>query len=214
MRSLTVLAAVACLCVDLAGLELTLDRRAIEEAISVGQSRLESVRAGFHVLYRVPVSQAPIDYLEVVTPFRRVELGAEARSRAGGGIFGLTEAEKLLAAATDEVWVYVELTFHPLNTMVGMPDYGVTLTARSVSVEPLGIERIPRSGPRVEGLQLPSTPSSGALIPPRGSQPVTGGTLVARFAGARLELGVVYDVLVLDGTKTLGRGKLDLSRMR
>ena len=213
MRSSTVLAAVACLCADLAALELKLDRRAIEEAISIGQSRLETVRARFHVLYRVPVSQPPIDYIEVVTPFRRVELGAEARSRAGGGIFGLTEAEKLLAAASDEVWVYVELTFHPLNTLVGMPDYGVALTVRSVSIEPFGIERIPRFGPRVEGLPLPST-SSGALILPRGSQPVTGGTLVARFAGARLEPGVVYDVLVLDGTKTLARAKLDLSGMR
>src|SRR5262245_56661785 len=59
----------------------TLDRQAIEDAISVGQSRVETVRLRYHQQYRVHIGRAPVDYIDVVTPFRRLELAIEERAR-------------------------------------------------------------------------------------------------------------------------------------
>ena len=63
--------------------EPSLDPNSLAEAIDLGQSRIDDVRSRFHATYRVEVMQAPVDYLEVVTPFRRVALDAEAHTRAG-----------------------------------------------------------------------------------------------------------------------------------
>jgi hypothetical protein len=110
--------------------------------------------------------------------------------------------------------VYIELTFHPHSRFVGIPDYGITLEAGSVTFEPVSIGRIPRFGPRVGGYPLPSTSSDGAFILPGGSQPLTGGTLVCRLPGARTDPQGRYDLVVLDRTRQLARVSLDLGRLR
>ena len=56
--------------------EPSLDPPSLSEAIDLGQSRIDDVRSRFHATYHVEVMQAPVDYLEVVTPFRRVALDA------------------------------------------------------------------------------------------------------------------------------------------
>ena len=61
----------------------TFDLQAVNDAIAIGQSRVESVRLRFHEPYRIRVAQPPVDYVDVVTPFRRVVLAAEERARVG-----------------------------------------------------------------------------------------------------------------------------------
>ena len=56
------------------GLETAITPRLIDEALALGQSRIESVRARFHQPYRLQVGRLPFDYIDVVTPFRRVVL--------------------------------------------------------------------------------------------------------------------------------------------
>lgn len=199
----------------LAAFELTLDRRALEEAITIGQSRIEQIRSRFHKDYRVPVGRAPIDYVEVVTPFRKVVLGAETRARAGERLFGQRDAMELLGTSSDEIVFHVELTFHPHNTFIGVPGYDVSLVG-SRDAAPLPtktLDRIPRFGARLEGSPLANTPSAGGLLPGT-SQPLTGGTLVARFAGNDLDAAGVYELVVTDGKTTLARARVDLSRLR
>jgi hypothetical protein len=163
--------------------DVELDRRALEEALAIGQSPIEGVRTRFHEPYRVTVGAPPVDYLDVVTPFRAVVLAAQARARAGDPQFGLRQALETYAQAVDETVVYIELTFHPHNTFVGIPDYGITLEAGSVTFEPVSIGRIPRFGPRVGGYPLPSTPRgkdgpAGPIRPRRpGSDRATGPSL-------------------------------------
>ena len=81
------LLAVLCAGSALAGFEQTLDRRLIDEAIGVGRSGIEAVRTQYHEPYRIQVARPPIDYIDIVTPFRRVALLAEERARAGGRLF-------------------------------------------------------------------------------------------------------------------------------
>ena len=82
--------------VGAAAMQATLDPRAVSDAVALGQSRGERERARFHMPYRLVVSRAPVDFVEVVTPFRRIVLEAEARAQTGDRAFGQRQAIELL----------------------------------------------------------------------------------------------------------------------
>ena len=110
------------------GFERSLDLPLLNAATAIGESRVESVRTQYHRPYRVPVAKPPIDYIDVVTPFRRIVRIAEDRARAGARPLGQRET---LAAAGDRVNLVefvIELTFHPLNAY-DLPDGKVVLDA-------------------------------------------------------------------------------------
>lgn len=213
-RSIVCLALVVAV-THVAAFDRLLDRRAFEEAIQIGMTRMDATRGRFHAQYRVEVGTAPVDYVELITPFRRVVLAAEARLRAGNHGFGLQDAKDALEPNPDDLTVYVEVTFHPLNTFVGVPEYGVLIEPvgrRDRAVLPREIQRVPRYGARVEGYPTPF-PNPGVILP-HGSQPLTGGTLIARFDGAPLDAQGIYDILVTDGAQIIGRARADLARVR
>src|SRR5688572_2457246 len=194
----------------------TLDPRAIGEAIALGQSGLDRERARFHAPYRLVVNKAPVDYVEVVTPFRRVVLAAQSRAQAGDRRFGQRQAFDILAAAPPTVELVVELTFHPLNTFVGVPDYSVVLVERGAPpIRPRAVDRIPRHGPRVEGAPLPNPTAIQQPGKNEGkTEPLVGGTMVAHFDMQLLSPSGLYEVVVEEAGKELGRVRADLSRLR
>lgn len=191
-----------------------LDAADLSEAVALGQTALESRRTGFHGRYRLPVAGPPLDYIEIVTPFRRVVLAAEARLRAGERLFGQREALEVLGDDPNAVDLLLELTFHPLNTFVGVPAYAVELvTAGSrVTILPRRLHRIPRFGPRVEGGRGPAV-QAGSLTP-GPTEPLLGGTIVATFDGGRLQDAGLLEVLVLDEGSVLARGLVDVAALR
>ena len=174
---------VLCAGSTLVGFEQALDRRSADDAIGVGQSRIAAVRSRYHELYRIQVARPPIDYIDVVTPFRRVALLAEERAQAGGRL-AQSEAIALLGDRSTLVEFLVEMTFHPLNVFVGVPAYDVELTTASAvaRIHPLRVGRIPRFGARLEGMPAGS-PSVGITNLPGESQPMLGGAIVATFSG-------------------------------
>lgn len=209
--------------VVLGGFESPLTRAALEEAAEMGQTRIDAMRARFNLPYQVPVNHPPIDYIEVVTPFRRVALAAETRARHGQRVFGQADALAVLGSTPDRVDLIVELTFHPQNTYIGVPAYSVSLApveprpadaaaGRAAFVEPLELARIPRSGPRVLGMPLPYPYVTGPQ-PITGSEPVVGGTLIAHFDGRRL-VAKTYDAVIAEGGKELARAPIALGRLR
>ena len=205
---------IICATATLSGVQMTLDARAVTEAIAIGQSRVDAERARFHAPYRLPVNEPPIDFVEVETPFRRVVLHAESRARVGDRTFGQRQALEMLSAAPAELAVWVELTFHPQNTYVGIPPFEVLLTDRSgARIPPRGFERLTRYGARVDGepsrLAVP-----GGLAWPGGSQPMLGGTIIARFDGRPLNANGAYDVLIVEGKAELARVRVDFGRLR
>lgn len=185
---------------DPAAFEQTLDRRSIDEAIAMGQSRIEAVRTRYHQPYRIQGTRPPIDSIEIVTPFRRVVLLAEERVRVGNRVFGQREALAALGDRAAVVEVLVEMTFHPLNVFVAVPDYSVELATASpvARISPRNISRVPRLGSAVPG----------------GGQPLTGGTITASFDAGTLNPTGVYDVIVSEKGKELARGRVNLGQLR
>jgi hypothetical protein len=194
-------------------IQLALDRRALEEAIYIGQSRIESERTRFHVPYRVRVSQPPIDWVDVITPFHRVELAAEANARAGNRMFSQQQALSALGDTPKQIDLLIEMSFHPLNTYVAVPLYDVELVVSGNRVSPQRVDRYPRSGPRSEspGPAMPN-PSTSSVF--NTGAPVTGGTIVAIVDGEALNGTQRIDVIVKDGTTELARVPVDLKGMR
>ena len=103
------------------------------------------------------------------------------------------------------------LTFHPLNTFVGVPDYAIALVSKGAPpLRPRLIDRFPRHGQRVEGAPLPN-PNA---IPLTTDQPLLGGAMVAPFDVQLVNATGVYDVVVEEGGKELARARVDFGRMR
>lgn len=209
------------LCVGLAPASLpafmpALDVRAIQEAIAIGHSSLEGERRRFHEPYRVSSARAPVDFVDVITPFRRVVMAAESRARQGDHRFGQRDALELLSREGAHVTVRAEFTFHPLNTFVIVPDYRVVLVGKGqLPVAPSGSDRLARFGPRTtDDLPTAATPGGLAQLTPGRSQPMLGATLVATFELERIDARGSYEVVVSESGRDLARAGVDMARLR
>lgn len=195
--------------------ERTPDLRAIDEAVALGQSRDEAVRRRFHQPYRINVGRPPLDYIDLVTPFRRVELAVEERARLGDRLFRQRDALTALTEHGDDLQIFVELSFHPQNTYVGVPPYVAALVPLGVPtrIEPRAQQRIPRFGQRLGsgGIPLPY-PIAPSL--PSGGEPLTGGTVIVMFDGQQLEPSAMYDVVIEESKKELSKVRIDLAKLR
>ena len=199
--------------VSSSAMQAMLDRRAIEEAIQIGQSRFDAERARFHAVYRITMTRPPVDWIDVVTPYHRVALAAEGRARLGDRTFGQREASAALSAAPNLVELLIELTFHPLNTFVGVPVYDVTLSAQGKPIKAQYINRYPRFGPRTDA-GGPALPNPNAAPVLGSGQPMLGGTMVVGFAADALDANGRYDIVIADGGKEVIRSGLELGKMR
>lgn len=197
----------------LAALQPTLDRRAIEEAIFIGQSPIEPERARFHAPYRVRVGRAPVDWIDVITPFHRVELAAQASTRSGRR-FGQREAVEVLQGIASQVDIVLELSFHPQNTFVGIPSYQVLLLGSDGARKPpQRVDLYPRFWSRPDAT-TPLLPDPKAKPVLGTGQPLLGGTVIAVFDGSTMDPKGRYQVLLMEGEAELARAALDFARMR
>jgi hypothetical protein len=200
--------------VCLSAMQPVLDRRAIEEAVSIGQSRFDAERTRFHTTYRLAVSRPPVDWIDVITPFHRVALAAEGRARLGDRVFGQREASAALNAAPNLIEFLIELSFHPLNTFVGVPDYRVTLVrGQEKPIAASHINRYPRFGSRTDtgGPALPN-PNAAPIL--GTGQPMLGGTLVVQFAADAIDANGRYEVVLAENGKDVVRAGVDFGKMR
>jgi hypothetical protein len=199
---------------SLEGFEPAPGLRLIDEAIGIGHTRIQAVRVRFHEPYRIQISAPPIDYVDVVTPFRRVVLLAQERAQAGGRLLQ-REAVALLADRSTLVEFRVEMTFHPLNAFVGVPAYDILLAteATGVHVDPVQMVLTPRFGARFDG--VPSgLPLAGVTALPGESQPMLGGTIIATFRADALNQTGVYELVVSENDRALARTRVDLGTVR
>jgi hypothetical protein len=210
--------AVALVLAVLGSAEMTLDRQAIDEALVIANSTIDSTHTRYNADYQFALNAPPIDFISIVTPFRRVVLSGASARQSGSRSFGQKEALAALQPDPQRVEVYVELTFHPLNTFVAVPDYTITLepiSAGGNAILPTATDRIPRYGPRLDANRYPFPyPTSLAPRVRTGSEPLSGGTIIARVPGDQLNPKGQYSVVVRDGAKELGRVRVDLARLR
>jgi hypothetical protein len=185
---------------------------AIDEALMLIRSGSASELARFNEPYRVKVEKAPVDYLEVVTPFRRIVLSGSARAAAGDRSFGQRQAIDLLADGGGRMDVYAELTLNPLNTYIGVPEYVVALvngSGRRITASET--TRLSRWMPRLPG--PPAVPPFQAPTIPRGS-PLVGATVIAGFDLKALAPAATYEAVVELGGEELARVAVALGGMR
>jgi hypothetical protein len=200
--------------ITVAAYEPVLSPLAVTDAIVVGQSRVEAQRIRLHQPYRIAVNRAPVDAVEIVTPFRRLVLAAEARVRNGAAALTQREGLALLAEADGRLELVVELTFHPLNTYLTVPDYFVKLAEGPAHVQPVSLQRVAIFGPRLERFLSappppPSTPSATVL-----GQPMSGATILARFDPRLLNVNGNYDVVISEGEREIARAGMSLGKLR
>jgi hypothetical protein len=213
-RTLAVAVCLLCLSASSRAVQLTLDNRALFDAVAVGQSRLDRERAAFHEPYRLRGGRAPLDWIDVVTPFHRVVLAAEARARVGDRVFGQREALAILSQAPGQIDLVFELTFHPQNNFVGVPPYEITLIGPDgAKAQPLRTDRYPRFQARV-ATPTPELPITGGTPLSGRGDPVLGGTIVAPFNGSNLNPNGLYTVRMAEAGKELARVSMDLSKLR
>jgi hypothetical protein len=199
-----------------AGFERSLDALLIDQARAIGQSRIEASRVRFHQPYRLRVARPPIDYIDIVTPFRRIVQLAEERARTDGRMFGQRDALALAGEKLNVLDVVVELTFHPFNVFIGVPAYQVAMSTTTPPslIEPTQIARIPRLGARLEGAPPPSSTYVPLAGPGGSSEPLLGGTVVAGFDARLLSATGTYDVVISENGRELARARLDLASLR
>jgi hypothetical protein len=211
-RSVATLVALASLYTATSAVQSPVDYAGIDEATELARGS-DSARARYHEAYRLFVARAPVDYVELVTPFRRIVIAAQQGLSAGARNFGQRQALDILREAGSLLDVRVEMTFHPQNTFVGVPDYDVTLVGeRGRRMRARSLDRLSRWTPRVDGLP-PPLPAGGDSGPSLG-RPLVGATLVARFDLQSLEPEGTYDLLIAGGASELAKVRLDLRRIR
>ena len=214
-RRLAVVCSVLAGTICVSAFEPVLDRRGIEQAIFLGQSRFDAERARLHGDYRLAVARPPVDWIDVITPFYRVALAAEAKARLGDRVFGQREATAALALAPNLIELVVELTFHPLNNYVGVPAYVMTLNrGQDKPIAAQSLNRYPRFGPRTETGAVPALPNPNAAPILGNGQPMLGGTLVVQFAVDAIDAKGRYDIVMTEGGKEVLRTGVDFGRMR
>jgi len=198
--------------------EPNLNTRTISDAVALGLTRIEQDRNRFHRLYRIEVGTAPVDWVDIITPFRRVVLEAETQTQTGSRLFGQREAIEALKPNPEQVDIVVELTFHPLNRFTRIPAYEVVVAtipgATASTVVPDAIDYVPRFGPRIGASLLPY-PYANSTTVSGGGQPILGGVIAARFTGQRLAANGRYDIVIRDeGQQELARARVDFGRLR
>ena len=204
---------VAVWCGTAGAVQPTIDYDSIDEALMFGRSGSASARARFHDGYRRGGPQAPVDFVEIVTPYRRLVIAAQQHADAGDRGFGQRQALEMLKGTGPRIDVRVEMTFHPQNNYIGVPAYQVVLSGEgNRRVSPRSLDRLSRWTPRIDGLPPPA-PAGGDSGPSRG-RPLLGGTLVALFDLETLSADGSYDVLVIDEGRELAKVRIDLGRMR
>ena len=196
----------------LAGVQTNVDLLAIDDALTLIRSGSPAELTRFNEPYRVKVEKAPVDYLEVVTPFRRIVLAGVAKSAVGDRSFGQRQAIDSLAEGGERLDVYAEMTLNPFNTYIGVPDYVVALIDRSGKrLEATATTRLSRWTPRLAG--PPAVPPFQAVTIPLGS-PLIGATVIAGFELKTLVPDARYDVIVELGKEELARAGIALGGMR
>jgi hypothetical protein len=201
--------------------EPDLTPQTVLDAIRIGQAGGRD-QAAFHSAYRFTVGRPPLDSVEIVTPFRRVEIAAELRARAGDRRFGQREGLAVAASRPGQMSVHAEFTFHPQNTFVLVPQYRMAWTTRQGGrIEPMTTESAPRYSPKaaVDPLPVPleSTPGAARGIRPGTGQPMLGATVVSYFDARRLvdaKEPAVELVIEEAGRGELARLPIDLARLR
>ena len=184
----------------LGAIVLDVNQDQVYRAIAVGRSTA-SERERFHSRYVVPVDDATIEHVELLTPFRRVVAETERHLLLGDHMFGASQGAETIRPWRDKLTIIVRLRFHPQNVFVTVPSYEIRLTS------PIG-EAI--AGADVRRVPVWARPDPNRR--PGSGVPIVGATLETDFDLASVGQTTRFVAVMLEG-KELMRAAVDFSRL-
>ena len=110
--------------VSSAAIDLDITPDEVDRAIGIGR-RGEGAAATFHAAYIRALDSTSgtitVQRVEIVTPYRRIVLHAEARRRLGDYVVGRADVGPLLREWRSRVSVVATVRFHPQNLLTSLP---------------------------------------------------------------------------------------------
>lgn len=201
-------------------IETDIGLEAIDHAIAFAQQAERGERQAFHDGYdRFPGDA--VRRISLVSEYRRVVLLVEEKRRLLDRGYGRRQMIDALRPWRGLLEVIAELQFHPQNTYVGVPLVDVLIvpldapTAQTPYVAE-STDRQPHFGAYWDPTPMdapwwPFPPPTAPVV--SGAQPLTGGWVHARFDAHALGRGR-HEVVIRDGTATLGRASFDFDALR
>jgi hypothetical protein len=179
----------------------TLDRSAVERAVALGRSSDAAGLDRFYAAYRVDISDALLDRLDIITPFRRVVSAAAEHALQGDRGWGVEQALDLAAASRDRVSIAIDVRFSPQNVLVAMPPFDIVLYDR------------PGSAVLIEPVAQRSTPRDAAGVAVSPGSPLVRGTIEATFDLRKLDPLGAYLVGIRQQGRELRRIEINLGKV-
>jgi hypothetical protein len=174
----------------------------IARALKIGRES-EQVRSRFHAPYVIPVNDATVERVEVITEFRRYVMAAEEQVKLGNWIVaqGGTDLSGRSIKAMVRSWhgrvsIRTGLRFHPQNTYGDVPP--VEHVVGDPPIAALDVIRTPITAP-----------ASG---PKQGFQPLMGAVIETAFDAA-LVARTSEPIRILLGGQEIKRLTVDFSRL-
>lgn len=201
-------------------IDIQIDQNGIFDAIDFGRQATREARTAFHEAYQAAPGDT-VRRISLVSEYRRVVLLMEEKKRQLDRNYGITQMNQALKPWRGLLDVIVELQFHPQNTYVGVPPVEVLIVPLDAAGTPTPLvaeatDRLPHFGrywdpPPMDSPWWPF-PTPGLPVI-RGSEPLTGGWIEARFDAAPFKRGR-HEILVKDGARTLARATFDFAALR
>jgi hypothetical protein len=204
MRARHGLSLAAALCLSapagLRAIVLDVSQDQIYRAIAIGRST-NAERARFHGRYVVPVEDATIEQVELLTEFRRVVVETESRLRLGDHMFSARQAADAIRPWRGKLTIAVRVRFHPQNVFVAVPSYEIALGSPA--------------GEAVAIVDVRRTPLWATPEPNQKSgtgAPLIGGIVESDFDAAAVGQTTRVVSVTLEG-KELARAVIDFARL-
>jgi len=183
------LAVIAFGTVSSAAIDLDITPDEVDRAIAIGRRGEPGFHADYVRTIDATVDTITVERVEIVTPYRRIVLHAEARRRVGDVVVGRADVEPLLREWRNRVSVVTTARIHPQNLLASVPPIEAKVHDPILgrAIEPLDVVRKPitRIGTNrpLLGSTIETIFDAGLLASVNGTIAVTlGGKELARTA--------------------------------
>jgi hypothetical protein len=112
-----------------AGIEVDIDSRAIDQAVSIARERRDAVVGAFNDRYVLAPTDPRLERMEIITEFRRVVLMGRERIAAGNFTWTAYEMTRLLEPFRGRLSILAHVRFPPQHVIVTVPDYTAILSS-------------------------------------------------------------------------------------
>jgi hypothetical protein len=190
---------------SIGAIEVDIDSRAIDQAVSIARERRDAVIRTFNERYMLVHSEFRFESIEIITEFRRVVLMGRERIVAGSFSWTAYEITRLLEPFRGRLSILAHVRFPPQHVLVTVPDY----TAVVSSTRPGPSGDAPDS---MRPLDIRTSPYYAAGL--SETSVMIGARFEAAFDARALDPNGRYFITVYENKTRLGPVEVDLKNLR